>query len=83
MIDLFHVIQIAWRVTFCFNDSIIRSSIFPDELKLAEIIPVHKEGDTTDKANYRPISLLPIISKVFERLIAKQISPFINTFFSK
>ena len=77
------VYECADVLTFCFNDSIIRSSIFPDELKLAEIIPVHKKGDTTDKANYRPISLLPIISKVFERLIAKQIEPFINTIFSK
>jgi hypothetical protein len=45
-------------------------------------LPIHKKGSTTDKANYRPISLLPTLSKVFERLIRKQIEPFVNSFFS-
>ena len=70
-------------LTSIFNSQVIDSSVFPDELKLADIIPVHKKGCTTDKANYRPISLLPAISKVFERLIMKQIEPFINTWLSK
>jgi len=61
----------------------VELSSFPDELRLADIIPVHKKGSTTDKANYRPFSLLPGVSKVFERLIKKQIEPFINTWFTK
>ena len=44
---------------------------------------MHKKDSTTDKANYRPISLLPVVSKVFERLIIKQIEPFINNYLSK
>ena len=67
----------------CFNTYIVDLSSFPDELKLADIVPIHKKGSTTNKANYRPISLLPTVSKVFERLIAKQIVPFVNTWFSK
>jgi len=55
------------------------SSYFPDELKLADIVPVHKKDDTTLKSNYRPISLLASVSKLFERLIAQQIEPFLNT----
>ena len=43
---------------------------------MAEIVPLHKKGSTTDKSNYRPISLLPAISKVFERVVLKQVSRF-------
>ena len=39
---------------------------FPESLKLANIIPVHKKGDTNKLKNYRPVSLLPTISKLFE-----------------
>ena len=38
----------------CFSNS-IKEGVFPDELKLAEVIPVHKKHDSTDKSNYRPI----------------------------
>ena len=41
----------------------IRQCIFPDKLKTADIIPCHKKDDTSNKRNYRPISLLPTISK--------------------
>ena len=75
-------LECADVLTKIFNCWVIDRSTFPDELKVADIIPVHKKNSTTDKANYRPISLLPVISKVFERLIAKQIEPFINTWLS-
>ncbi|XP_057308104.1 uncharacterized protein LOC130645990 [Hydractinia symbiolongicarpus] len=52
-------------------------------LSLAEIIPLYKKGSSTDKVNYRPVSLLPTVSKVFERILAKQLLPFFNTFLSK
>ena len=55
-------------LTNCFNGSIIHNSEFPDQLSLADVIPLHKKGSSTDKGNYRPISLLPAFSKVFERL---------------
>ena len=64
-------------------------SSFPDELKLVDNVPIHKKGITSKKANksykanYRPISLLPTISKVFERLIAKHVEPFSNNWLSK
>ncbi|XP_057310572.1 uncharacterized protein LOC130648536 [Hydractinia symbiolongicarpus] len=70
-------------LTKCFNSSIIDSSVFPSLLSLAEIIPLYKKGSFTDKVNYRPVSLLPTVSKVFERILAKQLLPFFNTFLSK
>ena len=70
-------------LTACFNHHVVDLSEFPDELKLADIIPVFKKDSAYDKANYRPISLLPILSKVFKRLITKQFTPFIEKWFSK
>ena len=46
---------------------------FPDILKQSEVIPVHKKFHPLQKENYRPMSLLPNKSKVFERIIYKQI----------
>ena len=56
----------------------IENSYFPDKLKLAEISPHHKKEETTNKANYRPISILPSISKVLERIMRRQIALFIE-----
>ena len=55
---------------------------FPDPLKIANITPVFKKGDKTDKSNYRPVSILPLISKVFERKIFEQLSNYLETFFN-
>ena len=61
-----------------FNDAVLNCE-FPDKLKFADITPCHKNDDATNKKNYRPISILPIVSKLFEKLIQKQIANFINT----
>ena len=42
--------------------------IFPLESKKANIVPIHKKGDKQTVINYRPVSLLPICGKIFERL---------------
>ena len=60
------------------SDAILQST-FPDKLKLADIAPLHKDDDVTNKTNYRPISMLPIVSIVFEKLIQNQIGAFIDT----
>ncbi len=56
----------------------INTGIFPDKLKIAIIIPIYKKDDDTLFINYRPISLLPAISKIFERTIFKQLYKFLN-----
>ena len=45
-------------LTDCINDAIVGENIFPDSLKFADITPVHKKGETTNKEDYRPVSVL-------------------------
>ena len=52
-----------------FNTS-IETSQFPNFWKLARVTPIFKGGDRSDKSNYRTISILPAISKLFEKLTA-------------
>ena len=56
------------------------TGMFPDILKSSEIIPIHKKGDTTTCNNYRPISLLSNLSKIFEKLMHTRIYNFLNKF---
>ena len=55
------------------------AGIFPDELKIARVVPLFKGGDKNEIINYRPISLLPVISKIFEKLIHKRLISFLDT----
>lgn len=54
---------------------------FPDQLKVARVTPIHKKNDKLDKKNYRPVSVLPIISKVFERCISNQLVKYFGSIF--
>ena len=67
--------EILIPITNCMNKCISTKS-FSDALKVADVIPVFKKEDPNNKANYRPISLLPIISKIFERVLFEQIEKF-------
>ena len=55
-----------------FNTS-IETSAFPDLWKIARITPILKEADKVDKSNYRPVSVLPVIARLFEKLVANQV----------
>ena len=68
-------------LTNCVNKS-IETGCFPDSLKAANITPIFKKDDPLDKANYRPVSILPLISKVYERLIYNQLSEYSESFLS-
>ena len=68
--------------TNIFSDC-VESGKFPDILKYADITPVFKRGDPTDKTYYRPISTLSNFSKVFEKMIYAQINSFMEPKLSK
>ena len=54
-------------------NQMINTGLFPDNLKIAKVKPLFKKGDKSLFTNYRPISLLPAISKVFEKVIFKEL----------
>ena len=57
--------------------NIIQTCIYPDQWKHANVTPVHKKDDTQKIKNYRPISLLPICAKLFERMLFNNISNYL------
>ena len=68
---------IASPLTHVINLSIIQGSV-PDDLKLARVIPLFKKNDKTEVSNYRPVSILCILSKVFEKVIFDQVEEYLN-----
>ena len=68
---------IAFYLTIIVNTSIVTNA-YPDLWKIPHVIPVHKSGDIDDVSNYRPISLLPILSKVLEKIITNQLTEFLE-----
>ena len=56
----------------------IKLSIFSEECKIAKLKPIFKKGARTDPKNYRPISILPLVSKISEKSINFQIKDFLN-----
>ena len=65
-----------------FNNSLFNSN-FPSILKKADITPVYKKKDKSDKENYRPVSILPTLSKVYERCIYDQMYSYFDQILSK
>jgi len=64
-------------LTYLFNSSVYRG-VYPEAIKLVKVIPLYKKDDDKIVSNYRPISLLPAISKLFEKLIKNRLSKFLN-----
>jgi len=77
------VYNVAHILAYLFNLS-VETGVFPNELKSAVVIPLYKKGDRDKKENYRPISLLSSISKIFEKAMKKRIVAFliVNNFFN-
>ena len=68
---------IANDITFICNNS-INSSCFPDKWKEAKVSPLHKSGPLEEINNYRPISVLPVLSKVLERHVSDSLTAYLN-----
>lgn len=66
-------------ITVLINKS-IASGTFPDQLKLAKVFPIFKSGSKFDPCNYRPISILPTLSKIFEKHVNKHLMAYLNKY---
>ena len=69
--------SIAPSHTHIFNHGLI-SNCFPDEWKMARLVPIHKKGPRDLIENCRPISILPAISKIMERILYEQIYQYLS-----
>lgn len=58
----------------------LTTGIFPDKLKIARVVPIFKSGSHTDLSNYRPISVLPVFSKVIEKCLYNRLSKFLEKY---
>ena len=69
------------HISKIYNDSVF-NHMLPNALKNADITPAHKKDETTKKDNYIPISILPSVSKVFERQMYNQFYSYMSKFLS-
>ena len=65
--------ELSCPLATLFNHS-LRTSEWPSEWKLSRVVPVHKKSDKSVVINYRPVSLLPVLSKVLETIVASRVT---------
>ena len=68
---------VASSLCAIFNRSIV-SGVFPTEWKSTKVIPLSKQGERSDLNNYRPISIIPVVAKVFERIVYNQFYEYLT-----
>ena len=71
-----HALSTPLKILF---DRCLKEGSFPEMWKRANVQPVHKKESKQSKTHYRPISLLPIFSKIFEKIIFDQMYDFLNS----
>ena len=64
--------------TLIFRNASLSNGIFPDDFKIARVSPIHKSGNKEERGNYRPISILSIIAKLFGKLACSQLNIFLT-----
>ena len=69
--------QLAEPMTYIINKS-IETGIVPSIYKIARVVPLYKKGSHNECGNYRPVSLLPSLSKILEKAVCKQLLNYLN-----
>ena len=67
------------ELTKCINKAFTKNKS-PDTLKLSDKVPLFKKLDPTGKTKFRPVSFLPLLPKVFEKIISDQLFEYVETF---
>ena len=68
---------IAPSLTCIFNQS-LSTGVFPTEWKSAKVTPIHEGGSKSETKNYRPISVIPVVAKIFKKHIHEQLYRYLN-----
>ena len=71
------ITELTPSITYLVNKS-IKDGKFPELWKIARVTPLHKSDDKLNVDNYRPISILPVLSKIMERVVYAQLTQFID-----
>ena len=71
--------HVAEPLTYIFNAS-ISTGVYPDHLKIARVTPIFKKGSRDDPGNYRPISVLSTVNKIFERILHNRLYKYLTKF---
>ena len=61
-------------------NSMLKTGNYPEELKIAKVIPIYKNGEATKCTNYRPISILSLLNNIFEKLLYKRFYEYLEKF---
>ena len=69
---------ISSPLTYIMNLS-LKSATVPDDFKLARVLPIYKKGNRNYEGNYRPVSILPVASKVLEKIVYNQMHNYLET----
>ena len=75
-----HISEIISPILAYIVNESLANGIFPEQFKVARVIPLYKGGDKSTTGNYRPVSVLPILSKVFERVVFNQLYYFLEKY---
>ena len=78
-----HAQTLAPTLKEIFNIEVIDKAQFSNKLKLADITAIFKKLEKLSTKNYRPVSILPVISKIFEKILNKQMYNYVDSFLSK
>ena len=70
-----HIFTPILKVIF---DKCLEQGLYPQGVKIAKVIPIHKGGDINDANNYRPISILTQFNRIFERILSKRLMSFLE-----
>ena len=69
---------ILFYITIIVNTSIV-TNVYPEPWKNPHVVPYFKSGDSDEISNYRPISLLPVLSKILEKIVANQLTEYLES----
>ena len=69
--------EISTPLTYIINLS-LRTCTVPNDFKSARVVPLFKKGNCNQEGNYRPVSILPVVSKIFERIVYDQLYEYLS-----